>query len=429
MKSQERSTQHQAPVLIIGAGIAGLAAAYELERAGIRTLTLEAGSKVGGRLRTDRSLGFAFDEGASWIHGPEGNPVTELAGVAGAKTFLTDDQKMAVYDANGSPYAADHLASAEEEFEYVLNRIRKKAKPEQSVKEVFAEEFPEYVDDRLCQYFLSADLEFDTGGDIERLSGKYFYDDEEFKGKDLIITNGYDRLANYLAQSLDIRLEERVKAIYYAEEEVLVITESTTYRAAKVIVAVPLGVLKQNAIEFTPALPEKKQTAIQALEMGTVNKFVLVWEKAFWDPAVQYIGYTPEAKGKFNFFMNMLPFTGANALMTFAFGQYSITTEQMKDEDLVEAIMSHLQMIYGKDIPLPASFKRTCWNSDTNTFGSYSFATKGIKTRAFDWLAREVDDKLFFAGEHTSREYRGTVHGALLSGVREAEKILEALES
>jgi monoamine oxidase len=70
-------------VAVIGAGIAGLAAAKYFKDRGVEVVVIEAQGKVGGRLCTDRSLGIAFDEGASWIHGPNRNPITPLADLAG----------------------------------------------------------------------------------------------------------------------------------------------------------------------------------------------------------------------------------------------------------------------------------------------------------------------------------------------------------
>ena len=84
-------------VLIIGAGISGLAAAKKLKDKGFTVIVIEAQEKIGGRLRTDRSMGIAFDEGASWIHGPNGNPITKLASQAGANTYLTDDDNLSLF--------------------------------------------------------------------------------------------------------------------------------------------------------------------------------------------------------------------------------------------------------------------------------------------------------------------------------------------
>ena len=88
-------------VLVIGAGIAGLAAARKLKNNGFNVIVLEAQDKIGGRLRTNRSLGIAFDEGASWIHGVNGNPISTLAQEAGMTTYFTDNDSFVCYDIGG----------------------------------------------------------------------------------------------------------------------------------------------------------------------------------------------------------------------------------------------------------------------------------------------------------------------------------------
>lgn len=411
-------------VIIVGAGIAGLAAARELKARGAQVLLIESAARPGGRLRTNRSLGVAFDEGASWIHGPKGNPVTALAAASGAATYVTDDESLRVYDITGNPYSTTDLDSAYNNYEKALDSIAGSGTVDQSFQTVFNARYPQHVDNRLWTYMLSAYLEFDTGADLSRLSSLDFYNDEAFGGNDVIITNGYDAIADHLSAGQEIRLNERVTAIDHSGEKVNVQTDAGNYEANYVVVTVPLGILKQNKVTFIPALPQAKQQAISRVQMGSVNKFLLTWDAAFWDTGLQYVGYTPSQRGKFNYFMNVKKFSSVNALMTFAFGDYSLLTETMSDVQVVEAIMDHLRTIYGSSIPAPANMLRTRWNNDPNTYGAYSFATNGSRTTDFDILAEAVGNKLFFAGEHTSRDYRGTVHGAYLSGQREAEKIV-----
>lgn len=412
-------------VVVIGAGISGLAAAKKLKQKGFTVIVLEAQEKVGGRLRTNRSLGVAFDEGASWIHGPSGNPITNLAAQSGANTLLTDDDNVSVFDTNGSAYTDSLLTSSENQFNNALNAVRNAGNQNQSFETVFNSLYPTQVNNRLWKYMLSAFLEFNTGGDISKLSSKYFYDDEEFNGSDVIITNGYDKVTDYLSQGIDIRLNTRVSAIDYSSPNIKVSTNTDVIEAAYVIVSVPLGVLKNNAISFTPALPANKATAIVKTNMGNVNKFLLIWNSPFWDTNLQYIGYTPDTKGKFNYFLNVKKFTTANALMTFAFGDYATVTESMSDSEIRNEVMLHLKSIYGNSIPNPTNMLRTKWGQNVNTYGAYSYATNGTTTADFDTLAKSINNKLFFAGEHTNREYRGTVHGAYLSGIREADKIID----
>lgn len=412
-------------IVIIGAGISGLSAANYFKTQGINTIVLEAHGSVGGRLRTNRSSGMAFDEGASWIHGPKGNPITALTTLAGANTFLTDDDNVSVYDTNGIKYSDSILNNAESEYTHIIKKI--KGHENKSFGEVFYNKYPEYKNNPLWTYMLSSFLEFDTGADIYNLSSKDYYNDEEFSGEDLIITNGFDKVTNYLKEGLNIKLNTIVNSIDYSTNNISISTSKGYYNADYVLVTVPLGVLKKNVIKFYPKLSLKTQNAINHLEMGTVNKFLLTWEKPFWDTDKQYIGYTPQVKGKYNYFLNVKKFSNKNALITFAFGNYSVKSEQMTDEQVIEEIMSHLKSIYGKNIPNPTNMLRTKWNSNPYTFGSYSFATNNSKSNEFEIFEEPIDNKVFFAGEHTSVEYRGTVHGAYLSGIREAKKIIKNL--
>jgi len=132
-------------------------------------------------------------------------------------------------------------------------------------------------------------------------------------------------------------------------------------------------------------------------------------------------------KGKYNYFLNLKKITNKNALMTFTFGDYSVISEQMTDEQVIKEIMTHLKSIYGDNIPNPTSILRTKWNSNPYTFGSYSFATNNTRSCDFETFEKPIDNKVYFADEHTSVEYRGTVHGAYLSGIREAKKIIRKL--
>jgi monoamine oxidase len=217
----------------------------------------------------------------------------------------------------------------------------------------------------------------------------------------------------------------RVTELNYTATKSLVKVNGDSIEADYVIVSVPLGVLKKNSIAFTPILPTAKLSAIQNTKMGNVNKFLFIWKTPFWETNVQYIGYTPDTKGKFNYFMNMLKFLPTtNSLMTFAYGDYASVTETMNDAQVINEVMAQLKAIYGTGIPNPTNMLRTKWGQNINTFGSYSFASNDTTSADFDTMAKEISNKLFFAGEHTIRDYRGTVHGAYLSGIREADKII-----
>lgn len=410
-------------VIVIGAGISGLAAAKKLKEAGYTVTVLESQEKVGGRLRTDRSLGVPFDEGASWIHGVNGNPITTLAQSAGMTTFYTNDNSFVAYDLGGARVNDTKFSTAESQFYTMLETMMNKGSSTKSFETVFNALYPTKVNDRLWKFFLSTYLTFDTG-DLNKLSSTLYYEGEEFGGVEKIATNGYDTIPKYLANGLNVILNQRVSNIDYTGTKVKVTHNGSISESDYVIVTVPLGVLKANKINFAPALPISKQTAIQKLGMNCVNKFLLVWDSAFWGNE-QYIAYTPATKDKFNYFVNVKKYQpNVNALMTFAYADYARQTEQMSDAQVINDIMVHLRDIYGSNIPNPINMLRTKWNTNENALGSYTYTAIGSKMSHFSDLAKSINNKVFFAGEHTHIDYFSTAHGAYLSGIREANKIL-----
>lgn len=413
-------------VVIIGAGISGLAAAKKLKEKGFNIIVLEAQDKVGGRLRTNRTLGVAFDEGASWIHGTNGNPITNLAQQAGMNTAFTDDESLVCYDIGGVLRSDTAFDNAETELETILITLKNSGSATQSFETVFNSLHPPKVNDRLWKFLLSTYVTFDLG-DLDKVSSTLYDEGEEFSGEERISTNGYDTIPIFLANGLNIQLNQRVSKIDYSNSKAKITHNGTITEADYVLVTVPLGVLKSGNIQFIPTLPTTKQTAIQKVGMNCVNKFLLTWNTAFWDNE-QYICYTPETRDKFNYFVNVKKFhPNVNGLMTFAYSNYARQTETMPDAQIIDEIMLHLKDIYGNSIPNPTNMVRTKWQTNENSFGAYSFTQVGTELRHFEDLAEEINDRLFFAGEHTEADYFSTAHGAYLSGIREADKIIDLM--
>ncbi len=121
MPNQNSSTS--ADVLVLGAGIAGLAAARTLTDKGLSVIVLEARDRVGGRMWTDSSLGLPLDLGASWIHGVKGNPITKLAKQFGVKTVPTDDENGIAFAADGSVLPDDEFTRMERRSFFCLHII------------------------------------------------------------------------------------------------------------------------------------------------------------------------------------------------------------------------------------------------------------------------------------------------------------------
>ena len=414
-------------VIVVGAGMAGLAAAVKLKSRGFTVTVLEAQTKSGGRIKTTRVSGFPFDEGASWIHGPNGNPLKSVADKAGATYSYTDFDNAKYYDTNGTTYANAAIDNAYTEYDQMMETLSDVGTVNKNFETVFNEQYPGYLSNRLWKHILAAETEFDIGP-LKDLSSIDYWDDEEFGGADKFITNGYDTLIKYLESGLDIQFNKVVTSINYSGDKVVVTTGTGTAEADFVIMATPLGVYKNNAFSFSPALPAAFQQAISKIKMNVVNKFFLTWNTPFWDNSLDFFYYTPEVRGKFNIFLNakkIAPTT--NALVTYALSDFALETEGLTDDAVTTQIMGNLKNIFGNSIPNPVSMYRTKWGTNPYAYGAYSMPTNNSRTTEFEVWENALDSKVFFAGEHTIRDYRASVHGAYMSGERAAQDIINLL--
>ena len=210
------------------------------------------------------------------------------------------------------------------------------------------------------------------------------------------------------------------------------------YEADAVVVTLPLGILKRGDVEFKPALPPWKQNAINSIGFGLLNKVFLKFENVFWDIDNDYVGYASSTHGEFYLFVNLVPVSGTPVLMSLISGSFAEKLEKKTDEQIVDYAMKILQNMFAnkhkssnkknsnkwKKIPQPTDYYVTRWKQDPFARGSYSYIAKGSNGDHYDKLSYSVKDKLYFAGEATIRKWPASVHGAYLSGIREARKIM-----
>ena len=419
--------QGRGRVVIVGAGIAGLAAATALRDMGLRdVVVLEARDRIGGRIWTNRiGGGIPVDLGASWIHGVEGNPITAIAADNGIDTTPTDYDNASVHFHGGDE--AHPTRNRVVRGFWTLARSARST-PLQAVYERYARSLA--AEDRhYLAYVLNTVVEHEFGADISDLSFASVSGGGSFAGNDALFATGYVQIVDYLAQGLDIRLEHPVTDIDYAGPGVVLRTEAgTTFEAAAVVVTVPLGVLKSGSPVFQPALPRRKRRAIDQLGMGVLNKTCLLFDHVFWQEDVELVGYVGAETGQWAETLNLYPYTGQPILMMFNAGSYGARIEAMPDAEVVSQALAALTDMYGS-VPQPKDALITRWRSDPWSYGSYSYVPVGSSFRRHVDLAGPADGKVFFAGEATHRDYPATVHGAFLSGVRAAREVAMHLDA
>ncbi|MDG4666310.1 FAD-dependent oxidoreductase [Mycobacterium sp. 236(2023)] len=411
-------------VIVVGAGMAGLSAARRLADAGVSVTVVEARQRIGGRTWTDDSLGLPIDLGGAWIHGPEGNPLTDLAEQAGARTVPTDFEDTIVLQ-DGSVVGPAALDAAGRNWERIMDAVygmTADAAPDATLADGLADAGTDFTDP-LMQWIIAGAIGSEYAADPDELSLRWFGSEGEFGGGDLILPGGYKQLIDHLARDLTMTLGAEVTRIAYDDSGVTVETAQEVFDADRVIVTVPLGVLKADTIVFDPPLPDDKRQAIQRLGFGLLDKVVLKFDEPFWteqfDMNSDMIGIAGKDQPVSDL-VNGLRFTDVPLLVGLRGGSNALVREKDSDELTASQVVAALRG------PEPTGVLVTRWAEDPYARGSYSFLAVGSSPDDQEALAAPVGDRLLFAGEATNSEYSATVHGAHLSGLREADRILGA---
>ncbi|PRC42517.1 amine oxidase, partial [Mycobacterium sp. ITM-2017-0098] len=362
-------------VVVIGAGVSGLAAARRLADAGMSVTVVEARSRIGGRTWTDTSLGVPIDLGGAWIHGSDGNPLTDLAAQAGARTVETNFEDVVVVK-DGSVVDPAAVDAAGREWTRIMTDVSsttEDAGPDASLADALVDAGTD-LDDPLMQWVVAGAIGSEYAADPDELSLRWFGNEGEFDGPDLILPGGYVQIVDHLARDLTIRLGAEVTRVAYGAATVTVDTAQETFEADHVIVTVPLGVLKAGTIVFDPPLPEGKQKAIRRLGFGLLDKVVLRFDEPFWtqqfDMRSDMLGIAGQNQPVSDL-VNSLRFTDVPLLIGLRGGANARAREADSDEKTVAQLIAALRA------PEPTGVLVTRWAADPYARGSYSFLAVG----------------------------------------------------
>ncbi|WP_244635810.1 flavin monoamine oxidase family protein [Chthonobacter albigriseus] len=411
--------------IVIGAGIAGLAAARALREFGAEPVILEARDRIGGRIVTDRTWADCpADLGASWLHGTDENPIVPVIRNAKLKMQRTHDDDAVIRlptgaEADGEAYSAlmdleslidDLVADPSCQGAGSIVDAVKAADPE-----LFAAAGP------LAALALYNAVGGDWAADPSDLSACRLGDDEAYGGYDVMLPGGFDGITTHLAAGLDIRLGVTVTSIRKDGPSLVIETSAGPVEADYAIVTVPLGVLKAGTIAFEPGLPAEVTGAIERLGAGALAKTFVRFPEVFWDDST-VIQRGAESDGWFDF-LNMNRVAKAPVLVSFCAGSFAREVEAMSDTDAEAAIHEVMKGLYGTSVPAPVGLRRHAWTRDPLAGLSYSYPSlaTGADDRAA--LAARFDDRIILAGEHVSTSHPGTVHGALVSGVLQVKAL------
>lgn len=230
-----------------------------------------------------------------------------------------------------------------------------------------------------------------------------------------------------------LRLNTKVTNITYNDKGVTIYNEDgSCVSAAYAICTFSLGVLQNHAVSFEPELPEWKRTSIQKFSMGTYTKIFLQFNETFWPEDTQYFLYaSPTTRGYYPVWQSLSTegfMPGSNIIFVTVVADESYRVEQQTDEETQAEVMAVLrQMFPDKTIPEPTAFMYPRWTKQPWAYGSYSNWPAGTTLEMHQNLRADVG-RLWFAGEATSAEYFGFLHGAFFEGQEAGTQIASVLE-
>ncbi len=414
-------------VAVVGAGMAGLAAVDRLSRAGIETVLVEARDRIGGRIWTE---GPGIELGASWIHGPTGNPLVALADAAGSRRVPFRWNRYEYYE-DGETLSGAEGRKLERLYERLHSHVRREGRRASNAarlsravasfrRELTTEELAS-LEQVIHSYWT---LEF--AADPARLSLAWFDEGAVLRGGDQLIPRGYSGLFDALRDADEIHLGRPVRRVRHDGSGVVLETDTGDLSADAAIVTVPLGVLKRGLPAFDPPLGGVHALAIRRLGMGTLNKIILRFPRVAW-PRHLHAFARIHLSRLWAEWVNLVPFTGQPMLMGFNGGSGAERLEERSDAALIGSAMEALRETFSRSLPAPVEARVTRWHSDPWARGSYSHLAPGTTPADRRRLASPVHGRLILAGEACSVPSPSTVHGAYRSGIAAADFLIGAL--
>jgi monoamine oxidase len=426
-------------VVVAGAGLAGLAAARELDRRGADVRVIEARDRVGGRVWTvrDRFDRRQHAEAGADLVETEQQELVALIHDLGLETTRILRRGFGFYGIGPSRKLAEQSLTSD--FHKMLAPLEEpirafKLSEERWDSAIALALAKQTVADRLKAVRAPAWLVSRYKG----FRGLFLADPEELsllpmveffagggfgEGQTLRVASGNDRIATEIAKRLrHVDLRTVLRRVRQNAAGVTITVETadgqSEIAADYLVVALPAATLRD--VVFEPGLPDAQRDAIRHLKYGPATRLLIQFAKRFWRGR-----HRPSLYGSDQSFGALWDGNeqqkGPAGILTFlAGGRASGELQQLVDRGGAEAVAQRLTWLGGPAPILQSAM--VVWENDPWARGGYAFFDPQFDPRWRDWLARPAG-RVLFAGEHTSIRWQGYMNGAVQTGQRAVEEI------
>ncbi len=410
-------------VVVVGAGVAGLAAARRLRAAGLSCELLEAAGRIGGRAHTVAVGGDPFDTGASWLHAAERNPLVPIARAAGDRLLDSDSEIGWMPRVEGRQATPAERADRER----TESRLAEIADRPVGADLSLAAALDPLADRPWLASLEMFEANLIAAADARDLSFRDWRANE-LAGGNLQVEGG---LGAFVARRLatPARLDTPVSRIVW-KEGATIETPRGSLRARAVVVTVSTGVLRAATIRFDPPLPDSHAAALDGLPMGLLDKVALLptGDERLGLPTCRGVSNRLERRHAPAMSFLAFPF-GASYLMGFVGGSTAWDLARQGAVAQRDFAVAQLSAALGRELSGEVrAVLATAWGTDPHVLGAYAYARVG-HAEARTVLARPLaDGRLIFAGEAVAPDgLAGTVGGAWRSGIAAADTVVRAL--
>jgi monoamine oxidase len=404
-----KSTTADYPLVIIGAGAAGLGASKQAKLQDISHIVVEASHRIGGRGLTEYLEDkIPVDLGCHWMHSASLNPFVEIADQLGFEYTGDDNYSNSIFSNHEwLPVGKEkEFLDFEKQCFSKMEKIYRDSPGSPAIDGIDASsEWAPYF-----YYWMS----LMHSNDIDQVAVQDVIEYNE-TNEDWPVKAGYGALIARHGQDCPVKLNTAVTSIDWSSRPAVVETNQGTIRADKVIITVSTGVLASGQISFKPVLPQSKHDAIDALPLGNCNYQIFSVDKNAFDADTP--GNIQYSNSEVSMAITIRPFD-TPCVFTATAGRFAWWLEKQGPEASKTYFEDALVDIFGSRIRNKLrEFKVSAWGYDPWIRGAYSSQVPG-KTGMRQVLASSLDECLYFAGEATSGDFLNTAHGAYLSGKR-----------